>query len=442
MAHFLRDINSGEKHNLHQGKINVGRKGQDINIEDPLVSSHHLSLHVNGNQIKLEEKGSKNGTYINGEKILTMALIELSHKDQIKIGKSNFEILIEKATTTEITQNLDEDKSSLSGSYRMSEAHTSIISAASSDQLSNFAFVSDSKALFSLILKNLLLTIVTLGLYAPFAKTNIRKFLWSHSTLEGEAFHFFGTGIELFKAYLKVGALYLAVIFIAEFLIGSKPQLGFILPLFTSVFYIFLYTRAKYGAHRYLMNRTSYRNIHFFMDKKGSWTYTLEILKGAVLCLITFGLYYPYLMCKLDKIKWQNSKFGTTPFSYTAKGSEYFRVYLKGQILTLLTLGLYLPFFTANLHRMQVSHIKIATAKFESHITGFGVFKLVIINFILIAITFGIALPWVIALNARYYLENLKMVGSINFHDIEQAPKINEGAFMDQVVDFFDADAI
>lgn len=94
MDHYLRDINTDKKYLLSQGKIHIGRQDQDINFDDSKVSSHHLTLHINGDQVKLEEKGSKNGTYINGKKILTIALIELSNKDQIRIGSTNLEIII------------------------------------------------------------------------------------------------------------------------------------------------------------------------------------------------------------------------------------------------------------------------------------------------------------------------------------------------------------
>ena len=41
-------------------------------------------------------------------------------------------------------------------------------------------------------LKNLLLLIITLGIYRAWAKARMRKHLWSHVTIEGDPLHYTG----------------------------------------------------------------------------------------------------------------------------------------------------------------------------------------------------------------------------------------------------------
>src|SRR5262245_1687148 len=49
---------------------------------------------------------------------------------------------------------------------------------------------------------NLLLMIVTLGIYGFWARTEVRKRTWSAVRIEGEPLHYTGTGGELFLGFL------------------------------------------------------------------------------------------------------------------------------------------------------------------------------------------------------------------------------------------------
>src|ERR1041385_8862991 len=61
--------------------------------------------------------------------------------------------------------------------------------------------------LYGIYFRNLLLSILTLGIYRFWAKTRWRRYLWSHLTLLGEPFEYSGTGKELFIGFLKAALL-------------------------------------------------------------------------------------------------------------------------------------------------------------------------------------------------------------------------------------------
>src|ERR1700761_78509 len=56
--------------------------------------------------------------------------------------------------------------------------------------------------LYGIFLKNLLLTIVTVGIYRFWATTAMRRYVWSHMRFQDERFEYTGTGGELFKGFL------------------------------------------------------------------------------------------------------------------------------------------------------------------------------------------------------------------------------------------------
>lgn len=62
----------------------------------------------------------------------------------------------------------------------------------------------NTKELFRIHLVNYFLTIVTLGFYRFWAKTRIRKYVWSHVEFEGARFEYTGTAKELFFGFLII----------------------------------------------------------------------------------------------------------------------------------------------------------------------------------------------------------------------------------------------
>ncbi len=67
--------------------------------------------------------------------------------------------------------------------------------------------------MFMLMMKNLVLTIITLGIYRAWAKTDFRRYVWGNVHFLGDRASYTGTGEELFKGWLKlIGLIFAAII--------------------------------------------------------------------------------------------------------------------------------------------------------------------------------------------------------------------------------------
>ena len=72
--------------------------------------------------------------------------------------------------------------------------------------------------LVGIVVKNLVLTVITLGIYRFWARTRLRRYFWSNITISGEPLEYTGTGRELFVGFLialavllPLGVVYAAV---------------------------------------------------------------------------------------------------------------------------------------------------------------------------------------------------------------------------------------
>ena len=72
----------------------LGRSdGAEIPVDDPFASSAHARIYPRGDFMHVEDMGSTNGTYLNGERLRGEA--ELSDLDEIRIGDTEFRFELE-----------------------------------------------------------------------------------------------------------------------------------------------------------------------------------------------------------------------------------------------------------------------------------------------------------------------------------------------------------
>lgn len=190
--------------------------------------------------------------------------------------------------------------------------------------------------LFPLAIRVALLTIITLGIYRFWGKTRIRKYIWSSTVGDGDAFEYTGTGLEKFLGFLVavvVLAIYLGIIQMLLFFAGlsygfdpATPQ-GVLalnaliylnlLALMPLIFY------AMYRARRYKMARTRWRGVRFGMQK-GAWGFALRAIGYTVLNIFTLGAFFPLANFKLEKYMADRSYFGDARFEQGGKWTKLY----------------------------------------------------------------------------------------------------------------------
>ena len=68
-------------------EFTVGRaEDNDLLLEKPTVSRHHVVVSAEGDRWFVEDKGSFNGTFVNGSRIQAGSKVPLRHGDRIGLG--------------------------------------------------------------------------------------------------------------------------------------------------------------------------------------------------------------------------------------------------------------------------------------------------------------------------------------------------------------------
>jgi uncharacterized membrane protein YjgN (DUF898 family) len=285
-------------------------------------------------------------------------------------------------------------------------------------------FTGKGGELFGILLVNFILSLITLGIYYPWAKAARLKYLYQETSFGGSPFSFHGTGWEMFKGMIKVIGVFMLLLLVLYIglIFRSFPVLlvGFGVYFLGLLFFMPL---AIVSSLKYRLSRTSWRGIHG--GYRGTYGSMLKIyLKGILLTILTLGVYGFWFWVSVYREIFSNIRLGNVRFSFRGEGDEFFIMNVKGYALTLLTLGIYYFWWRSEVYNYFFRHIVIRQeerqARFLTGMTGSRMFELLVTNFLLLVITLGIAFPWVLSRTMRVYAGNLSVEGEINFGTIVQ----------------------
>ena len=194
----------------------------------------------------------------------------------------------------------------------------------------NGSFLPENSKLFWLAVWTGALTVVTLGIYRFWARTRMRRYIWSSTVAEGDSFEYTGTGLEKFLGFLialVVLAVYLGVLQVVLSFIGfslwgaisSKPngptdilmQLG--ATYVTGLAVLPLIFFAQYRARRYMLSRTRWRGLRFSMDP-AAVGYAWRALLYFGLSIVTLGALMPLATFRLEKYMTDRMWYGDASF--------------------------------------------------------------------------------------------------------------------------------
>jgi len=302
------------------------------------------------------------------------------------------------------------------------------MSAGGSVPVLNLAYKGTGGDLFVLILKNVFLTLITLGIYAAWARTARRRFIWRQMDVGGQPLEYTGTGKELFFGYLKVGGAYLVLFLLPGALARIAPRVGGIVQGILVLFAVFfLVPYAVYWSRRFLLGRTRWRGIRFGLSGEAK-PFAMLWLKGTLLTMVTLGIYGPIFGNRIYGMIMRNTTYGSATFSYDGSDREAFRIGLRGFLLSLVTLGIYSFWYRAEMLRFRMSHTHFDRATVRCDVTGGLLLKLTLQNMGLTLITLGIAFPWLLSYTLREVVSRLSVVGPIDFAAIHQQASSGDAA--------------
>lgn len=328
-------------------------------------------------------------------------------------------------------------------------------------------------------LVNVLLTIITLGIYRFWATVRNRRYLWANTEVDDQPLDYSGEGAELF-----VGALLALLIFVplsfassaialvasgGDIATGQLISLAVLGPVI-----VYLMGVGLYRGLRYLLSRTAWRGIRGGMTGNG-WGYGWLYLRLTLLQIATLGLATPYVSTRLWNAKWGDVMVGTLPMTADAPWRPLMKRFLLsfvpvlaiyagmlavlhgagmlpgsgaappspervGAMVGTLLLTVYGGFalillvmlnYYAFYYRHVVSHLRVDGLAFAFDARGRDWLRYYLINAALVVFTFGIGWLLLVYRKWKFVMRHLKLEGAVDEEALAQsrldAPRQGEG---------------
>lgn len=122
---------------------------------------------------------------------------------------------------------------------------------------------------FRIWIVNLLLTLVTLGLYYPFAKVRRLRYFYGNTTVAGHAIDFHGSPWRMLRGYLLVGLL-----FVLYSMASNVSPLAAVVALAAVAA---VWPALLHGSLRFRLANTSWRSLRFRFTGKVGDTYRVVL---------------------------------------------------------------------------------------------------------------------------------------------------------------------
>ena len=293
-------------------------------------------------------------------------------------------------------------------------------------QEQRFSFHGDGGEFFRIWIVNLVLTIVTLGIYSAWAKVRTKRYFYGNTELAGDRFDYLASPIAILKGRI------LAVVLLGVYTALSvfNVTASYIMLALLMLVMPFVVMRAI----RFNAIMSSWRGVRFGFGGDLLGAYKVVLL-WPLFGILTLGIGMPYAWYKQNQYLYNNYAYGRTPSATVATPGDFYRVLfvvlavsiVGGIVLSTLAamlgqfgffaliIGLgYLALYVLIYAGYQSTYFgavfnsaEIKGNRMQTDVTVKGLFQVVLPNTLFTLLTLGLYYPWAAVRVARYMQSHL-----------------------------------
>lgn len=201
----------------------------------------------------------------------------------------------------------------------------------SNQTLTPIIFQGKASEYFGIWIVNLLLTLLTLGIYSAWAKVRRKKYFYNNTLIQNVGFDYHAKPTAILKGRI------IAFLFFVGYSMSANVN-----PILPALFMLALFIALPWLVVRgslFNARNTSHRGLRFdFVGTLRGATRVYIIL--PLVTLLTFGLGAPYAAHERKQFSVNNHKFGLSPFVMQPRVKEFYKIYLKLMLIPILIIAI------------------------------------------------------------------------------------------------------
>lgn len=316
---------------------------------------------------------------------------------------------------------------------------------------------------FGVWIVNLFLSIVTLGIYIPWARVRTRKYFCRNTELAGHTFDYVADPKRLLIGYVIIGILFIAYV--------SLEVINPLLSLLALMVFGVVFPWLRYKSLRFFAHNTMFRGLRFRFTGSLKQAYVVYLV-APIAAMATMGLLAPWVVWLGRKYFFDHMTFGSLQSAFTGQISWYYRIavgFVFGTIFAAFFLFLIMwalvgeghpvlfiagfLLFYAMLYAAIViwqslnlnyawNHAQLTGPQgsigFESRIDWRDYAGIQLANLVLIIMTLGLFIPFAKVRLYRYRVSQVEVLGAERLESAIAVASAEENAAGDVASELFD----
>jgi len=216
----------------------------------------------------------------------------------------------------------------------MAVAETGSAAGAANAAARHVRFIGLEKDYWRVVVRGAILLMVTLGLYRFWLATDIRRFLWANTEIDGESLEYSGTALELLQGFLFAIALILPIYIAFTITVLDLGAFGNFISTSAVLLLAFMSQYGIYLARRYRLTRTVFRGLRFHQTGSAI-RYSICAVWWWGWTILTLGFAYPFTRAALERFKMRNTWYGDLQGRFVGSG---WHLFIRGFLMWLAVL--------------------------------------------------------------------------------------------------------
>jgi len=332
----------------------------------------------------------------------------------------------------------------------VANSHGQAAAAAEPRQLA-FTFHGEGFEFFRIWVVNILLSIVTLGIYSAWAKVRTQRYFYGNTQLDGSSFDYLADPLKILKGRVIAFACLVVYSVVGEL----SMVLGMLMGLLLLVALPWIIVRGL----SFRNSNSAWRGVRFGFD--GSYGgAAMAFLVWPLLGALTLGILMPLAMHKQQRFMAGNSRFGTSRFALDVGARPFYMIFLAmlgigvaaGVLVTALsglslvlasavgalTYLLLFAFFNVRFTNLVYGNLVLGDNHLVAQYQLGSYAVLMLVNMLGMALTLGLFYPWAKVRNARYAAEHMALVAGDDLDGFIAARRQEVSALGGEFADLFD----
>ena len=332
-------------------------------------------------------------------------------------------------------------------------------------KVQRFKFHGDATEYFGIWIVNILLTIVTLSLYAPWAKVRRLRYFYGNTEFFRRRFDFTGVPKKILIGRLIAIGLYVAIGLVSNYSLIA-----------TAIGALVLYLAVPWlmrATIRFNARNSKYANSRFYFSGTTKDSYKIFFL-SILISIFTLGLFFPVTVWMYKRYCLNHLYVGQLKFELKADWSEYMRAFYIPFLIfiaILAVLGVFgfilgglssfgvlsiiqtvffivyglggllmLPLVMGRIFITTWNNTTVGNSKFQTDCNQWRFAWIVASNWVLRVLSIGFLTAWAAIRIHRYKVESLSLILLDDPDQMMNLAQQDHSAIAEEISDIFDLD--